>query len=908
MNRSESDTGSKHTRVAAKEKRTESNAEDGVLVGRNTSPKKVGILVAGMHRSGTSAVTRILSILGCDLPKTLLASHPSNERGFWESPEIVGINRQILVSAGSNLEEWRADEWREFDSRWYSSPVANQSRERAQAVLEREFGDSRLFVIKDPRLCRLLPFWLEALERFGAQPLVVSPIRNPLDVAESLRKRDGIDRAIGNLMWLQHVLSSEAESRGVGRAFLRYEQLVCRPHAVADRLCDVLGVVLPRRVSDVDAEIAEFLSPELRHHRSEDADVFENPRISQWIQSSFEIFDRWANGKEEKSDTARLNRIKARFDEAMQTFDCAIAIGLKTTRELGTAQVELVERDDQIAALDDQIVARDDQITARDDQITARDDQIAVRDDQIAALNNRIIDRDEQLSTARAELADRDRRIAEWEQTVADLLASNSWRLTRSLREISATLTKSSTRWRVAVQSVSFRARRLIYSLRRFIFLVRAFGMRVACRRARVAIDARMRPVTQISIEKAPLDPVPALPSASVPRYGIPESREHCPSVAMLVENFHDGGLEKVVIDIAKQFLRQGIDCPILVAGSVGQAAKHAEEVGCTVQAFIGDTAKLMSVVREDRIEVLMIHHCYEPLEQLSMQGVKIIEVLHNAYFWQRDHPHLADLRSRCVDRFVAVSDFVRDYALAALSINADRILVIENGLSRYGLIRPPLRDLSRRRKATVGRPLLVHLANAHPQKNHIAILRAFKNILPEYPGANLVLAGALDDSTDVGRSVHAEVERSNLHGHVRCSGPLERREVSRLLANAHVGLLPSVFEGFSIASLEYAYFGLPTVLSDTGAARRLADQYEHAVVADAVAFRPEQLDPTRVERQGLDPEPSTVAGLNAAIHTVLANYDRFSDKAQRAGEDWKGYSIESVAHQYHRLLMETVE
>ena len=517
-----------------------------------------------------------------------------------------------------------------------------------------------------------------------------------------------------------------------------------------------------------------------------------------------------------------------------------------------------------------------------------------------------MIELNDQLNIARADLDDRDRRIAEWEQTVADLLASNSWRLTRPLREISATFARMSTKWRVAVQSVSLRARRLVYFVRRFLFLVRAFGLRAACRRARVAIVTRMRPVTQIGTKKAPLDPVSVLSLASVPRYGIPESTEHCPSAAMLVENFHDGGLEKVVIDLAKQFLRQGIVCPILVAGSAGQAAKQAEEVGCTVKAFNGDTAKLLSVVREDRIEVLLTHHCYEPLEQLSMQGVKIIEVLHNAYFWQQDHPHLADLRSRCVDRFVAVSDFVRDYALAALSIAGDRTLVIENGLSRYGLIRPPLRDLSRRRKATVGRPFLVHLANAHPQKNHIAILRAFKNILPEFPGAKLVLAGALDDSTDVGRSVHAEIERSNLDGHVRCSGPLERREVSRLLANAHVGLLPSVFEGFSIASLEYAYFGLPTVLSDTGAARRLADQYEHAVIADAVAFRSEQLDPKRVERQGLDPEPSSVAGVATAMHAVLANYDRFTDKAQQAGKDWEGYSIESVAHQYRRLLMET--
>ena len=51
--------------------------------------------------------------------------------------------------------------------------------------------------------------------------------------------------------------------------------------------------------------------------------------------------------------------------------------------------------------------------------------------------------------------------------------------------------------------------------------------------------------------------------------------------------------------------------------------------------------------------------------------------------------------------------------------------------------------------------------------------------------------------------------------------------------------MLPSGFEGFSVGSLEYAYFGLPTVLSDTGAARRLADRYGHVVVAEGTACPP---------------------------------------------------------------------
>ena len=149
--------------------------------------KKTAILVAGMHRSGTSAISRILNLLGCALPKTMDTAGPDNPRGFWESLAIRDLNDRILASAGS---AW--DDWEPFDPRWYASPVVEEFRDRARATLAEEFGDCRFFVLKDPRICRLLPFWVDSLNGIGATSYIVTPIRNPLDVAMSLeaRKRD----------------------------------------------------------------------------------------------------------------------------------------------------------------------------------------------------------------------------------------------------------------------------------------------------------------------------------------------------------------------------------------------------------------------------------------------------------------------------------------------------------------------------------------------------------------------------------------------------------------------------------------------------------------------------------------------------------------------------------------------
>ena len=1065
----------------------------------NQAAKKIAVMVTGMHRSGTSAITRILGILGCDLPRNLIEPHPSNERGFWESQDIVDVNRDILVSAGTSLEEWRADEWRAFDPSWYSSPQTERFHDRVQAVLESQFGDSRLFVVKDPRVCRLLPFWIETLARFGARPLIVSPIRNPLDVAESLEARDGIQLPIGCLMWLQHVLSAEAASRDLTRAFLRYEQLLSEPHAIVDRLADALDVSWPRRMSDADAEIDAFLSSGLRHHRNDDGRVLRNPRLSTWLRSSFEILDRWARGDEREADTAELDRIRTALDDAMPAFDRAVSVGLTTTRELTAAREKLDRREEQIGTLtetladrdgyiekltgnleqrdaqvadrdgyierltgnlaerdtqvadrdgyierltgnlaerdtqvadrdgyierltgnlaerdtqvadrdgyierltgnlaerdtqvadrdgyierltgnlaerdtqvadrdgyierltgnlaerDTQVADRDGYIerltgnlAERDTQVAERDGQAAERDTHIATLTGALTERDVQiakrereigaLTGARAErdrhmnevLADRDRRIDELNRTLAVILGSRSWRVTRPLRAVVRVLTGS----RGASRPVRPTGRGPISLARKFLFHLRAYGLRSAFRHTRFFIAARLpgarrrrarnAPVPSDSVTQAP--PVPNAPASAVdlapataPAPAVvpvcvavpaPAQEEPCPPVAMLVQDLHDGGLERVVVDLTRQFLQQGIVSRVLVLGGGGRAAEEASALGCDVRTFGGDAASLVAAAQDLGVRVVLTHHCYEPLEQLSEAGVGLIEVVHNAYHWQRDQPYFANLRSRCIDRFVAVSDFVGDYTRSALLVAPDRLRVIENGLSRQGLIRPLLPKLSQQRKATVDRPVLAHLANAHPQKNHVALLRAFGRLLQDRPDATLVLAGTIDASTDVGRRVQAEIETLALNGRVRCAGPLDRRAVSHLLADAHIGVLPSGFEGFSIGSLEYAYFGLPTILSDTGAARRLADRYGHVVVAEKAACPPGELTPARIERDGLDPDPAAVDGIAAAMRTVLADYDRFAGNAERAGLDWETYSIEATARQYRGLLLETV-
>src|SRR6266508_360047 len=121
--------------------------------------RKSAILVLGMHRSGTSALSRIVNLLGASAPANPMPPDPANPRGYWESWSIHLLLDELLKSAGSSWHDWRA-----INPDWLTTDVADQFREKLKNTLQSEYGESPFIVVKDPRLCRILKFWLELLE------------------------------------------------------------------------------------------------------------------------------------------------------------------------------------------------------------------------------------------------------------------------------------------------------------------------------------------------------------------------------------------------------------------------------------------------------------------------------------------------------------------------------------------------------------------------------------------------------------------------------------------------------------------------------------------------------------------------------------------------------------------------
>ncbi len=192
------------------------------------------VCVTGMHRSGTSLVARLLHLCGLDLGPTaeLIPPRPDNPDGFWENRRLVAVNDALLAARGCG---WDHPPPPDLDLRAAGWPP--HLTEQAIAVL-RDLEQDRPWGWKDPRCCLTLPFWRELRPDLR----VVVCLRQPLAVARSLTRRNGLSPALGLHLWEAHLSRLLAEAPAGRHLVVALERLTAAPEQELERLCRWLGL------------------------------------------------------------------------------------------------------------------------------------------------------------------------------------------------------------------------------------------------------------------------------------------------------------------------------------------------------------------------------------------------------------------------------------------------------------------------------------------------------------------------------------------------------------------------------------------------------------------------------------------------------------------------------------------
>jgi hypothetical protein len=218
------------------------------------------IIVLGMHRSGTSAVAGALHLMGAYVGATdvLMAPQPDNSRGFWERTDVADLNDRVLASTDASW--WNIAG---FDA----SRVPEQALEGFEADAAKILTDlesHRPWIAKDPRFCLLLPLWLRLLDR----PVCVMVHRDPVEIALSLKQRNGFSLTQGIALWEHYMVSALRSIRHDRLLLVSYQDLIADAEATTlDLLRRLRGLGVDGLAPADDRELAAFVDPDLQHHR-----------------------------------------------------------------------------------------------------------------------------------------------------------------------------------------------------------------------------------------------------------------------------------------------------------------------------------------------------------------------------------------------------------------------------------------------------------------------------------------------------------------------------------------------------------------------------------------------------------------------------------------------------------------
>jgi hypothetical protein len=280
--------------------------------------QKTLIIVMGMHRSGTSAITRGLRAVGANLGDRLLAPQEDNPKGFWEDIDLHNLHVELFDAIGmdwARLSPVTGDEVAELKRRGFVT--------QAHRILGEKLSGTGVFAVKYPRIPKIFPFWREVFAEGKYDIRYLIPVRHPLSIARSLGKRDGMGKEYACLLWLAHVLPAFPVPDDNVSLVTDYDHLMENPDREMGRIASRFGLDIdPEEMTDYREN---FLSPQLRHTNFTFSDLENDPELHPLIgqvyrellefasdrkglgdQDSVEMFKRWNNDYAALSPLLRL--------------------------------------------------------------------------------------------------------------------------------------------------------------------------------------------------------------------------------------------------------------------------------------------------------------------------------------------------------------------------------------------------------------------------------------------------------------------------------------------------------------------------------------------------------------------------------------------------------------------------
>ena len=310
-----------------------------------------GLLISGMHRSGTSMVAGLVHRLGVkQLGKNPVGPTADNRGGSWEDSSLVRLSDDLLAALG---DAWDTPSRKISVIGQKNSDSESLIKEARNEIFQLRQDVAGAWFIKDPRMSLLLDEWRRIL-LLGVP--VIAVVRNPHDVAASLMKRDLISLRRSLALWFRYNQRLFHSLETDNNLVVDYDSLCKKPAKAQIEL----GGFLERSLICADGEsfkvADQFLFNPRKSSMSNDS---AKRQLSQELKDCFDFYD-----------VLRSSHLSSKGINIADFVEPTWVEG-----ELDLAAREHADRK-VIAKLDERVGSLSDQLRAVEDLVVERDGEL----------------------------------------------------------------------------------------------------------------------------------------------------------------------------------------------------------------------------------------------------------------------------------------------------------------------------------------------------------------------------------------------------------------------------------------------------------------------------------------------------------------------------------------------------
>lgn len=354
------------------------------------------VVVLGMHRSGTSVLCKAIESLGVEFGDRLLGGDQWNAKGYFEHFAIQQLDDRLLRLLGVRWDTLDILGWED------ALPWVYSLKSQAVDFLRKDFAGVPMWGIKDPRMCRLLPFWKGVFDELDVTPRYILALRNPLNVALSLNKRDGMSVRQGSLLWLSHMAAAFRDSAGSPSVVVEYEYLLDDAAAQLDRLASALNLVDGGMGVGREEFVSTFLDKGLQHNQQSTEALNAHPEVPTEVKELYAAMLVLAKSEPSTSDWSTIRKqcedlmtqwwphevaaVGRPNPDALVLRESVAMIG-RLRSDLLDLDAQLVAGRSQVSSLAALVGAKDMEIMRLRGELEICQGSVAAKDDTIASLN-----------------------------------------------------------------------------------------------------------------------------------------------------------------------------------------------------------------------------------------------------------------------------------------------------------------------------------------------------------------------------------------------------------------------------------------------------------------------------------------------------------------------------------------